>query len=140
MAPMSKKEIDVFLAEPRHAVLATTSVNRGPQLSPVWYVYREGALYVSTSDSSIKVRNLRRNPQMSVCVDGCRGDSRYVVLSGDAEFVANGTPLQQEIRWQIIRHYHDNETEARRYYESTRDESQILIVLKPARITSEDFN
>ena len=137
---MSNKEIEAFLDEPRHAILATNSTSGGPQVSPVWYVYNEGIMYVSTSDSSIKVRNLRRDPEIAICVDGCRGDSRYVVLTGKAEFVGNGSPQQEEVRWQIIRHYHESESEARDYYDSTRDESQILIVLKPDRITSQDFN
>ena len=137
---MSAREIKEFLGQSRHTILATKSASGAPQLSPVWYVYDDGVMYISTSDTSVKVRNLRRDPAITVCVDGCRGDSRYVVLTGKASFIDNGEPEQLDMRWRIIRHYHDGEAEARDYYLSTQDDSQVIIVLKPDRTISQDFN
>jgi PPOX class probable F420-dependent enzyme len=137
---MSVAQIDTFLHVPRHAVVGTNSVDGPPQLSPVWYVYQEGRLYISVGVDTAKHRNLARDPRISVCVDGCYPDYRTVIIYGTAELVETGNPLQKEMRSRIIRHYHSTEEEARRYEEATRDEVSVLIVVTPYKIISQDFN
>ena len=140
MTQLTQADLERFLAAPRHAVVATNSHDGPPQLSPVWYVHEGGRLYISTGPTTAKVRNLQRDPRITVCVDGGFGDSRYVVLSGEAEIVPNGTPQQQEMRWRIIRQYHDSEESARTYFNANKEEGQVLIVVTPAKIISQDFN
>jgi PPOX class probable F420-dependent enzyme len=129
-----------FLQAPRHAVVGTNSTDGPPQLSPVWYVYQENRLYISAGAATAKLRNLQRDPRISVCIDGCFPDYRTVIIYGRAEVIEAGNPLQEEMRWRIIRHYHGSEEEARRYAESTRDEVSVLIVVTPGKIISQDYN
>jgi PPOX class probable F420-dependent enzyme len=136
---MTSAQIEAFLREDRHAVLATTRRNGTPQLTPVWFLYEDGQLYISAGASTAKVHNLRRDPRTSVCVDGCRGDERYVILSGTATLVEPGEPLQQETRWRIIRKYHDSDGAAQRYYDSIKDSPAALIIVSPDKILSGDF-
>ena len=79
-----KNKIDEFLSERRQAIFATNRDGGPPQLSPVWFVWSDGALYVSTSAQSYKTRNVESDPSVSVCVDGGWGDYRYVAMSGEA--------------------------------------------------------
>lgn len=137
---VTQAAINEFLAERRHAVLATNRRKGPPQLSPVWYLWDEGALYVSTSEQSIKAQNIRSDNRISVCVDGGWGDFRYVTLSGEVSLAAYGTELQQQMRWRIIRKYHDSDESARAYSNTTADDEPILIVLRPGKIVYEDFN
>ena len=69
-----------------HAVMATTRADGRPQLSPVACgVDAEGRVVVSTRETALKTKNLRRDPRVSLCVftDGFFGD--WVQVDGTAE-------------------------------------------------------
>ena len=127
-----------FIEKDRHAVLATNGRNGLPQLTPVWYLFEDGVLYVSAQVTTVKVRNLRRDPAVSVCIDGGRGDARYVVFGGRAELIEPGE-RQKTIRWQIVRHYFEDEAAATRYYETVKDNVGAIIVLRPERVVLSGF-
>lgn len=140
MAQMTTAQIEAFLAPPRHAIVATNRADGPPQVTPVWYLYEAGRIYISAGAGTVKVQNLRRDPQVTICVDGGHPDARYVILQGAATILEPHDPLQEQMRWRIIRHYHETEDEARRYYDSMRDFVSVLIVLTPEKIISQDFN
>ncbi len=128
-----------FLQADRHAILATKRTNGAPQLTPVWYLFEDGVLYVSAQVSTVKVRNLRRDPSLTVCIDGGRGDARYVVFYGKAELIEPGQPRQETLRRRIIGHYYADQAAADRYYESMKNDPGVIIVLKPERIVLSGF-
>ena len=140
MHHMSLEEIEEFLLPPRHAVMGTNRVDDAPQLSTVWYLYEGGRFYVSAGVETAKVRNLRRDPRVSMCIDGCYPDFRTVVAYGTAKLLSMDAPLAANIRWRIIRHYHESEESARLYEESTRHPPSKLIVITPQRIIGQDYN
>ena len=140
MPRMSQAEIDAFLHGDRHAILATNSPSGAPQLTPVWFLYEDGRLYVSAQADTVKVRNLHRDPRASLCVDGGRGDVRYVVMTGTAALIEPGQPFQEEMRRRIIGKYHASEEAADRYYASVRHHPAVLIVVTPQQILSQDLN
>jgi PPOX class probable F420-dependent enzyme len=114
-------------------------VDGPPQLTPVWYIYKDGRLYIGIVVGSAKHRNLQRDPRVSVCIDGGHGDARAVMIYGTAELIYDDNPLRKEKSWQLIRKYHDSEEEARRY-EAAIDWESLLIVVNPEKIISQDFN
>ena len=140
MTSMTPAQIDEFLHASRHAIVGANPLDGPPQLSPVWYVYEEGRLYISVLAGSAKHRNLQRDSRISVCIDGCYPDFRAVIIYGTAEVVEAGQPLQEEMHWRIIRQYHETEEDARRYLEATREEQSVLLVITPDRVISQDFN
>ncbi len=139
MAQMTQAQIAEFLAPPRHAIVATNRADGPPQLSPVWYLYEAGKLYISVSAAAVKVKNLQRDPRITVCVDAGHPDARYVILQGSATILAPEHPEQEPMRWRIIQHYYTTEQEALDYYASVRDSASALIVLDPTKVTSQDF-
>src|SRR5262245_10205810 len=98
MPAMNQAQIDAFLAPSRHAIVATNTPDGGPQLSPVWYIYENQHLYISAGVNAVKVRNLRRDPRVTVCIDGGHPDARYVIIHGMATILENGDPQQETIR------------------------------------------
>ena len=140
MNPMTQAEIEAFLQAPRHAVVGTNPVDGPPQLSPVWYLWDGERLYISIAANTVKRCHLERDPRISVCIDGCYPDFRTVMIYGTAEVIDSGEPLQEEMRWRIIRRYYKSEEEARRYAESTRDEPSVLVVVTPQKTISQDYN
>ena len=127
-----------FLQADRHAILATNGANGAQQLTPVWYVYEDGVLYVSALVTTVKVRNLRRDPSVTVCIDGGRSDVRYVVLGGKAELIEPGE-RQKALRWRIVKQYHSDEAAAARYNELLKDSVGVIIALRPERIVLGGF-
>ncbi|MBN2002641.1 MAG: PPOX class F420-dependent oxidoreductase [Anaerolineae bacterium] len=140
MPTMTPTEITTFLQAPRHAVLGTNTRNGPPQLSPVWYLYEDGHFYISITTETAKYRNLHHDPCLSLCIDGGHPDYRTVIVYGVAEFRPSNTPAAEEMRWRIIRRYYEDEAAAWRYAETTRDQANVLLVVTPTRLLSQDFN
>ena len=83
--PMSDVEVRRFLtASPaRTGKLATVRADGRPHVAPVWYeVDDDGSLVFNTGESTVKGRNLRRDPRASVCVDDERPPFSFVVVEG----------------------------------------------------------
>ncbi|MFF0740977.1 PPOX class F420-dependent oxidoreductase [Streptomyces sp. NPDC004111] len=69
---------------PNVAVLATINADGSPQTSVVW-VGRDGDdLLVSTQDGRLKVRNIRRDPRVSLTVYAASDTDTYVEVRGSA--------------------------------------------------------
>jgi PPOX class probable F420-dependent enzyme len=86
---MDLDEAREVVREQHRAVLATIRNDGSPQLSPVLVALDdEGRALVSTRETAMKVRNLRRDPRLWLCVlpDGFFG--RWVQLEGRAEIVS----------------------------------------------------
>jgi PPOX class probable F420-dependent enzyme len=78
-----------FLRTHHRAVLATSRADGRPQLSPVLCAADdEGRVLISTRETALKTRNLRRNGRASLCVfsDGFFGE--WVQVDGDAEVIS----------------------------------------------------
>jgi PPOX class probable F420-dependent enzyme len=72
---------------PRHrGIIVTNRADGRPQLSPVTFgVDTEGRIAVSTYPQRAKVRNLRRDPRVSVCVLSDDWNDAWVQVDGTAE-------------------------------------------------------
>jgi PPOX class probable F420-dependent enzyme len=77
-----------FLRENHQAVLATFRRDGRPQLSPVGAgVDDEGRVEISSRETAMKVKNLRRDPRISLCLLGPRWYGRWGQVEGTAEIV-----------------------------------------------------
>lgn len=139
MPSMNQTEIDDFLHAPRHAIVGTIGRDGAPQLSPVWYIYEEGRFYIGITADTAKYRNLRRDPRISLCIDGGREDVRTVMVTGTAELYEKAHPLQAPMRWRLISHYIADPAEARRYADSSQDWEAVLIVVTPNKMITQNF-
>ncbi|MBF4997066.1 PPOX class F420-dependent oxidoreductase [Nocardia sp. BSTN01] len=74
-------------ARARHrGVLVTTRADGAPQMSPVTCgVDDAGRIVISTYPGRAKTRNVRRDPQVSICVLSDDWDGPYVQIDGRAE-------------------------------------------------------
>jgi PPOX class probable F420-dependent enzyme len=85
---METDEAIEYVRRNHHAVLATIKQDGSPQLSPVTVgVDGDGHVIISTRQTAYKVRHVRRNPRVWLCVfpDGFYG--RWVQLEGTADIV-----------------------------------------------------
>lgn len=92
---MDPESASDFLRTHHRAVLATMRGDGRPQLSPVTAAVDDvGLVLVSTRETAMKVRNLRRDPRISLCVlsDGFFGD--WVQVEGMAEIIPLPTAME----------------------------------------------
>jgi PPOX class probable F420-dependent enzyme len=73
----------------RHKYLSLTTYRRDgrPVATPVWFVVDEGKIYVSTGESTGKVRRLRRDPRVTAGPSDGRGRLRGATFEAVASFV-----------------------------------------------------
>ena len=132
-------DVEQFLTRPHNLILATlrrpSAETLGPQLSPVWYVWRDGAFFISTTKSTVKWSNLRRDPRCSGIVDSPEG--HYVYVSGVAEL--DDGDVYGTIR-EIVRRY-KTEEEFGPYMEPIyREGNRGIIRLAPQRVVTRKFD
>jgi PPOX class probable F420-dependent enzyme len=77
-----------FLRAHHRAVLATSRSDGRPQLSPVTCtVDDQNRVLISTRETALKTRNLRRRPQASLCVFTDNFFGEWVQVEGDVEII-----------------------------------------------------
>ena len=78
-----------FVREHHDAVLMTRRRDGSPQLSPLTCgVNGAGKIVISTRETAVKVKNIRRDPTVSLCVVSKGFYGRWIQIDGRAEVVA----------------------------------------------------
>ena len=89
--PMGLDDTSVqgFLATKEVAVLATLQADGAPLAMPMWFLHAPAALTMISVADTQKVRNLRRDPRVSVVAEAVSGNGeiRGVTVQGRAEFL-----------------------------------------------------
>jgi PPOX class probable F420-dependent enzyme len=123
---MDLDEARQVLREQHHAVLATRRSDGDPQLSPVAVgVDDNGVAVVSTRETAIKTKNLRREPRAWLCVlpDGFFG--RWIQVEGDVEIVELPDALEGlRTYYRLVSGEHPDWDE---YDEAMRRERRVLL-------------
>jgi PPOX class probable F420-dependent enzyme len=99
--PKITPAVEEFLVDPQNLILATLRTDGRPQLSPVWFVWRDNAFWISTAASTAKWRNLLRDQRCSGIIDNING--QYIYVSGTAEIFVEEEPL--EVTQRIVEKY-----------------------------------
>jgi PPOX class probable F420-dependent enzyme len=85
---MDLNEARAVIAEQHRAVLATMRRDGAPQMSPVGAtVDGQGRVVVSSRQTAFKVRNLRRDPRVWLCVLSDDFYGRWIQVGGSARIV-----------------------------------------------------
>jgi hypothetical protein len=131
--PAAKK----YLASQSNIILATLRKDAGPQLSPVWFVWRDGAFFMSTIEKTAKWLNLQRDQRCSGIIDNI--DDRYIYISGVAELSIEETPFENTI--EIVHKYKtDDEFEPYMKIVHGRGHRRGIIKLVPESIITRDLD
>ncbi len=138
---MTPAEVDEFLAVERTCRVATVRASGAPHVTPLWFLWHDGALWLTTLTASQRWTDLQRDSRVSVIVDAGEQymELRGVELSGAVEVVGEvprtGEPNQEldvieqlnAIKYQgpggTVRH----------------DGRHAWVRLRPAKIASWDF-
>ena len=134
---MSETEIRAFLAgtPPHTAKLATVRADGRPHVAPVWYdVDDDGTIVFNTGESTVKGRNLRRDPRASLCVDDERPPFSYVLVEGTVELSAD---LDEVRSWATrIAGRYMGQDRAEEYGARNGVAGELVARLRPERVVS----
>ncbi|MGH2354700.1 MAG: pyridoxamine 5'-phosphate oxidase family protein [Chloroflexota bacterium] len=137
MPPGVPADVRAFLEEPRYAVMATINSSGTPQLTVMWYVLHptEDIVLLNSSRGTLKVKNLRRDPRMVLCVED---GPRYVTLQGTAELVEDRTAQEREVNEQIAPRYIGQRLGSRRW-EAIKGADRIGIRMRIDKVHARGF-
>ena len=92
MTDLDDPRVQRFLDGKEIALLATVQADGAPLAMPMWFLHDATALTMISVEGTQKVRNLRRDPRVSVVAESGGGgsDIRGVAVQGRAEFLADG--------------------------------------------------
>ncbi len=86
---MSSEHAQQFLRAHHRTVLATLRADGRPQMSPVTCgVDADGRVLISTRETAVKTRNLRRDPFASLCAFTDQFFGEWVQAEGTAEVIS----------------------------------------------------
>lgn len=122
-------ERDRFLRTTHHAVVATIGPDGVPQVTPNWYLWDGELFWISTLDWTVKVRNLRRDPRLTLCIDPGVRRADYAQVTGTAEIVEGDV---REGTLALIRKYEPDEATTLAHWEEIK-EDRVLIKVTPRR-------
>jgi PPOX class probable F420-dependent enzyme len=124
------QEHDAFLRTTAHAIIATIQPDGQPQLTPNWYLWDGERFWISTLAWTIKVRNIRRDPRVTLCIDTGIRRTNYVQVFGTAEVIEGDV---REMTLELIRKYVPTEEGALAHWEEIQAD-RVLIVVRPTRM------
>jgi len=91
---MTEEEYRSFLLDgARTAILATVRADGRPHAAPIWFDLDGDTLIFTTGESTVKGRNMRRDPRVSLCIDEEKPPFHFVLIEGTAELTADDPDL-----------------------------------------------
>jgi len=136
---LSATEIDALLDAAVPARIATVDRSGFPHVTPLWFVWSDGAFYLTSFPDRAHLRRLERNPRAGICIDveqPERGDgerpNRQIRAIGSAELFADDHGLWTR---RITRKYLTGSTAAARE-EQRAARPRTVIRLAPVKIVA----
>jgi PPOX class probable F420-dependent enzyme len=123
---VSRAELAEFIRPRHHAILMTTRRDGRPQSSPnTCGLDTEGRIVISTYPERAKAMNIRRNPQVSVCVLSDDFGGAWVQVDGTAEVIDLPDSVEPLVEYfRVISGEHSDWDE---YRQAMRDQGKSLI-------------
>jgi PPOX class probable F420-dependent enzyme len=121
-----------FLCEDRVGVVSTLNNDGSSHLTTMWYLFAgDGTLILSTPGRNQKVKNLRRDPRIALCVGD---EARSVSLYGTAIISDDQALVRQDIEHLVERYVKD--TGIRPQVSATLvQQSRVALHFTPEKVT-----
>ena len=91
---MTEREyLGFLLGRARTATLATVRADGRPHQAPVWFDLDGERLIFTTGESTVKARNMLRDPRVSLCIDEEEPPFHFALIEGAADLTAGDPDL-----------------------------------------------
>lgn len=85
MPRMQPDVLEEFLREPHVGVLATLRQDGRPYTVPVWWLWKDGVVWVTGTHSRVWCQQIMRDPRVSLCIEATEPVPGHVEFDGIAE-------------------------------------------------------
>jgi PPOX class probable F420-dependent enzyme len=133
---MMDEELVSFFDEAIFARLGTFNEDGSIHIAPVFFKYDDGQILIATQDPSLKIRNIKRDNNVSVLIDTTDVPFKGALVYGKATLDFEDVVQKRIPIFERTRSYEEAEEYARRL----SDKWQCVIVrVTPERITTFDY-
>lgn len=130
---MTTEEYRSFLGEgTRTLKLATVGANGQPHVVPIWAILDGETIVFTTGRTSVKARNMQRDPRVALCVDDEAPPYSFVMVEGTAQVSLN-PPDKLSWTTRIAAHYMGADR-ADEYGRRNADLDELLVRVTPTRV------
>ncbi len=127
---MIPEEMQDLLAQRNNAIVAVNRRSGGPQVTPVWYVWDGEAFYFSTTKDRAKYALIKRDPGISLLVDG---GARYIAAYGQAEIIDAIAGDFADLAMQMAAKYVPPE-QVEQLMKVAQEPDRVVIKLRPEKV------
>lgn len=121
-----------FLREDHVGVVSTLNKDGSPFVTTIWYLLQEdGTLIISTPGRTQKVKNLRRDPRIAICV-GIGG--RSVSLYGTVTISEDQSVVRRDLE-QLVARYIKEEAARAPALANFLQQEPVALHVKPVKVT-----
>ena len=110
-------------------ILATVYPSGGPQAFPVWFDYDGDSFNIATDADAVKVRNIRTNSKVALCITDTSRQVRSLTVLGDAEVEMNNLAAQDLHKRLAVRYMGQDEGEE--WAESMGGDEMAIVRIVP---------
>jgi PPOX class probable F420-dependent enzyme len=130
---MTEEEYRSFLLDrARTASLATVRADGRPHVAPIWFDLDGDTIVFTTGESTVKGRNMRRDPRVSLCIDEEKPPFHFVLIEGMAELTAEDPDL---LYWATrLGNRYMGADRAEEYGRRNAVEGELLVRVTPQKI------
>ena len=127
---MSKR--DKFLKKQKILHLATLDNKDNPHIVPVWYLYNSKKLYVGTNSKTEKAKNIKKNSNVSFCVDtGINSPDIFGVMGqGNAKLIREKNEVIKIAKIILLRYF---KTLNNKSAKDLLEETDCIIEIRPKK-------
>lgn len=137
MPAFTEQEMQAFLCHPRVARLGTMNADGTIHLAPIFFKYDRGEFILGTQEVSRRVRNIKRNPNVTLLIDDTGDPFQAVIVYGKATLEYDDVVAK---RTAIFAQFGD-ETGARAKAEALCNKwHSVVIRIRPERLVSFDYS
>ncbi len=135
MKEMTRDEFREFLlGGTKTGKLATVRKDGRPHVVPIWYDLESDTLVFTTGEESLKYKNMKRDPRVSITVDDQTPPYSYVMIEGTVSFSEDPEEL---LYWATrIGGRYMGEDQAEAYGKRNSTPGEVIVRIKPSRISA----
>ncbi|NIS80857.1 MAG: hypothetical protein GTO14_11755 [Anaerolineales bacterium] len=134
---MTEEELVTFFDQAQFSRLATLNEDGTIHIAPIFFKYEDGQLLMATQDPSRKVRNIKRNKNVTVLIDTTDVPFKDALVYGTAELDYEDVITKRVVIFERRLSQEESETYARRLSDKWKC---VIIRITPTRIASFDYS
>ncbi len=129
---------DNFLKTQKVLRLATIDNTGTPHIFPVWYLYSQKKFYIGTNTKTEKGKNLKKNKQVSFCIDvGIHSPKIYGVMGkGKAKLILDKNKVSSIAKKILKRYFRTLENKSAK---ELLEDTDCIIEITPKKLSTWSF-